>query len=118
MNKNNASTFEALYEVKGSKEKYKCAISLVHRSVLQRLIVAYVACREVDLLNVLSHELMPVPISLVEMNGELRTGQKALLADVLTKEVECHNTITLQVQASTCLLIDGMALVAAVEEAS
>ena len=53
---------------------------------------------------------MPVLISLVEMNGKLSTGQKALLADVLTKGVECPNTITLQ--GSTCLLIDGMALVA------
>ena len=87
MHKNNALTFETLYEVKGSKEKDKCTILRVDRNVLQRLIGAYGAGREVDLLNVLFHELMPVPISLVEMNGKLRTGQKALLADVITKGV-------------------------------
>ena len=55
---------------------------------------------------------MPVPISLAETNGKLRTGQKALLADVLTKGIECPNAIELQ--GSACLLIDGMALVAAI----
>ena len=57
MYKNNTPTFETLYEVKGSKEKDKCTILRVDRNVLQRLIIVYGAGREVDLLNVLSHEL-------------------------------------------------------------
>ena len=68
--------------------------------------------RELDLHNVLSHELMSVPISLADTNGKLRTGQKALLADVLTRGIECPSAIDLQ--GSACLPIDGMALVAAV----
>ena len=48
MNKNNALTFGSLYQVaKGSKEK-KNTILRADRGVLQRLIVAYGAGREVD----------------------------------------------------------------------
>ena len=113
MHKNNALTFDSLYQVaKGGKEKEKNTILRADRSVLQRLIVAYGAGREVDLHNVLSHELMSVPISLADTNGKLRTGQKAALADVLTRGIECPSAIDLQ--GSACLLIDGMALVAAV----
>ena len=55
---------------------------------------------------------MSVPISLADTNGKLRTGQKAALADVLTRGIECPSAIDLK--GSACLLIDGMALVAAV----
>jgi serine protease inhibitor len=59
MNKNNALTFDSLYQVtKGGKEKEKNTILRADRSVLQCLIVAYGAGREVDLHNVLSRELM------------------------------------------------------------
>ena len=115
MNKNNALTFDSLYQVtKGGKEKEKNTILRADRSVLQCLIVAYGAGREVDLHNVLSRELMFVPISLADTNGILRTSQKAPLADVLTRGIECPSAIDLQ--GSACLLIDGMALVAAVEK--
>ena len=61
----------------------------------------------------MKHELMPVPISLAETNGELRTGQKSLLADVLTNGIECPNEIKCQEDA--CLLIDGQALVSSLK---
>ncbi|CAB4002170.1 5 -3 exoribonuclease 1 [Paramuricea clavata] len=107
MHKNNAITFDSLYQVaEGGKKKEKNTMLRADRSVLQRLIVAYGAGREVDLHNVLSHQLMSVPISLAETNGKLRTGQKAALADVLTRGIECPSAIDLQ--GSGCLLIDGM----------
>ena len=70
------------------------------------------AGREVDLRTVLSHELIAVPLSLAETNGKLRTGQKAVLSNVLTIAIECPKQIELQGRAS--LLIDGMDLVAAI----
>ena len=113
MHRNNPPTFDTLYQVsKASKEKDKNTIFRADRSVLQRLLIACQAGREVDLLTVLSHELMPVPVSLAETNGKLRTGQKAVLANVLTNDTECPKQIELQGRA--CLLIDGMALVAAI----
>ena len=84
MKRHNAPTFAKLYTVrKDSKENDKNVIMKVDRNVLQRLITAYEAGREVDLQSVLKHELMPVSISLAEMNGSLRTGNKSVLGDIL-----------------------------------
>lgn len=113
MHKNFPPTFDTLYQVvKSSKEKDKTKILRADRNVLQRLIVAYEAGRTVDLYSVLSHELMPVPVALAEMNGNLRSGQKSVLADILTSGTNCPSEI--QLQGSSCLLIDGLALVAAI----
>ena len=60
---------------------------------------------------------MSVPISLAETNGKLRTGQKAPLADILAKETGSTDAIHLS-QGTSCLLIDGMALVATIGKPS
>jgi len=54
---------------------------------------------------------MPVPVALAEMNDTLRTGQKSVLADLITSGINCPCEIELQ--GSSCLLIDGLALVSA-----
>ena len=46
------------------------------------------------------------------MNGTLKTGQKSVLADLITSGKTCPSEIELQ--GSSCLLIDGMALVSAI----
>ena len=51
----------------------------VDRSIMQRLIAAYQAGREVNMSENMKHELMPVPISLANIDGTLRTGDKSLL---------------------------------------
>ena len=113
MHKNNAPTFDKLYQViKGSRDKENNTILRADKSVLQHLIVAYKAGREVDLLYILSHKLTPVRVALAETNGKLKTGQKALLADVIVEGVECPSTI--ESHGSSCLLIDGVGLVVAV----
>ena len=56
----------------------------VDRNILLRLITAYESGRPVDLENILKHELLPVPVSLAEMNGTIRTGTKSILAEILT----------------------------------
>ena len=81
------------------------------RHILQHLITAYQAGRKVDLHKVMQHKLMAVPVSLVETNGELRGGNKALLAEMMTQDVECPAELTLEEES--CLVIDGMALVVA-----
>ena len=109
MHKNNAPTFDNLYQVvKSSKEKNKTTILRADRNVLQRLITAYEAGRKVDLHSVLKYELMPVSVALAEMNGTLRTGKKSVLADLITSGINCPSEIELQ--GSSCLLIDGLAL--------
>ena len=83
--KNNAPTFATLYQaVKHTKDRDQKTIMKSHRNVLRRLITSYEAGRSVDLSSVLKHELVPVPISLAEMNVTLRTGNRSELANVVT----------------------------------
>ena len=53
---------------------------------------------------------MSVHVSLAEMNGTLRTGNKSVLAEVLTTGINCPEAIDIGDQSST-LIIDGQALV-------
>ena len=55
---------------------------------------------------------MPVPISLAELNTSLRSGDKAILAEVLTSGVVCPPDIP--PEDESCLIIDGQALVIAI----
>ena len=59
---------------------------------------------------------MPVPVGLAQMNGSLRTGQKSVLADVITSGMNCPSEIELR--GSSGLLIDGLALVSAIGRSS
>ena len=118
MHRNNAPTFATLYEVvKNTEEKDKSNIIKADRNVLQRLITAYEAGRPVDLPSVLKHELLPVSLSLSEMNGDLRSGNKATLGDVLTEGIDCPDKISLHA-TSSCLIIDGQALILALGKPS
>jgi len=55
---------------------------------------------------------MPVPVALAEMNDSLRTGQKSVLADLITSGINYPSEI--EFQGSSGLLIDGLALVSAI----
>ena len=102
-----------MYEVvKDTKDKEKRTILKADRNLLQQLVTAYEAGRPVDMPAVLKHELLPVPVSLAEMNGTLRTGNKSVLADKLTEDIACPDAIELH-HSSSCLIIDGQALVVA-----
>ena len=111
--KSKAVTFASLYtvvqDVKGKQSTIK-----MDRNILQRLITAYRAGREVNLDNILQHELMSVPLSLTTINGTLHSPNKSLLANILTKDVLTPSTISLD--GPSCLLIDGQALVMALSK--
>ncbi len=68
------------------------------RSVLQRLTTAFEAGRTGDMPGILEHELMPVPLSISELNGTLRTGNKSILTDLLTEGIDCPEAIELHDQ--------------------
>ena len=90
-----------------SKVKLAKIVLKADRNVMQRLIIAYDADRAVDLPAIMKYELMPVPLSIAEMNEALRTGNKSLLADVLTADICCPVAIDNLVPVSSCLFIDG-----------
>ena len=109
--KQNAPTFESLYQIpKKSDEKEKKTVVKADRNILVRLITAYQSGRQVDLPTILSHELFPVPLSLAEINGSLRTGNKAIMIEKLVEGLDCPPKIDL-FGKSSCMVIDGQALV-------
>ena len=55
---------------------------------------------------------MPVPVALAEMNSSLRTGQKSVIADLITSGINFPSKMELQ--GSSCLPTDGLALVSAI----
>ena len=61
------------------------------------------AGREVD--DILRHELLPVPLSLEDTDGTLRTEPKLILMDEPVKEVDLSVTYT--VPENSTLIVDG-----------
>ena len=111
--KNNAPTFATLYQVvKHTKDRDQKTVMKADRNVLRRLITSYEAGRSVDLSSVLKHELLPVPVSLAEINGTLRTGNKSELVNIVTEYIDCPETIQLHA-TSSFLITDGQALLVA-----
>ena len=104
LHRNNAAKFATLYDITVlSKDKLTKTVLKADRNVLQRPIIAYDAGRAVDLPAIMKYELMPVSLSIAEINGALRTGNKALLADVLTAGICCPVAIDNLVPVSSCL---------------
>ena len=56
---------------------------------------------------------MNIPISIANCDGSLRTGSKAILADVITRDVVCPAEVKVD-QSNSCLIIDGQAVVVAI----
>ena len=76
--KNKAVTFASLYTVV-QDIKVKQSTIKMNRNILQRLIMAYRAVREVNLDNILQHKLMSVPLSIATISR-----MHSLTKDVLT----------------------------------
>ena len=49
------------------------------------------------------------PIALAEMNGNLRTGLKAILVQAITNDILCPSLSTVDMQNAT-LIIDGQSI--------
>ena len=104
---NTAQTFASLYEVVQPSEG-KQNIIKVGRNILQIFITAYRAGLEVNLENILQHERMTVPLYLATTSGSLHSTNKAVLANILTQQVQ--NTATVILDEPRCLLIDSQSL--------
>lgn len=91
-------------------DKQKATVK-ADRSVLRRHIIAYEAKRTVHLEDILKHELLtvPLPLSLADTDGSLRTEQKSSLMEELCKKI--NTTQAFDVPNDVTLIIDGQALV-------
>ncbi|CAB4000268.1 PREDICTED: uncharacterized protein LOC107341966 [Paramuricea clavata] len=87
--KNKVPTFAIFQEVEMKVRCDKSAtVVRAEKNVLQRIITAFNTGRKIDLLEILSHELTNVPVSVVDENGCLRSGNKSLLSQVLSSGLE------------------------------
>ena len=84
--------------------------------MLVRIIIAKHFGLNVDLETILCSEIIPVPLSLADINSKLRSGDKAYLQKRLLEGIDCPDSINL-VGKSSCLLIDGQALVCSLGKA-
>ena len=112
LHKNKPSTFASLYKptksLKTGKNKEK--VIRADRLVLQRLLTAYEAGRSINLPEILKHELLPVPVALAEMNGNLLTGSKAILLQAITEGISCTTSLSSVDMQNATLIIDGQVL--------
>ncbi len=98
-----------MYKITIKGKANKTLVLEADRTVLQRMLLAYEAGRNVGLGNIMTHELMLVPIALADTSGALRNGDKSLLVEVLTKGVECPPSIDMD--GTSCFIIDMQALI-------
>ena len=96
MKRNKYLTLSSLFEVQQSDTSTGRRKTIkADRTILQRVIDAYEAgrSRTINLDRILTHKLFVVPLDLAKVNRQLRTGSKAVLADVLTADVECPDRV-------------------------
>ena len=79
--------------------------------LFHRLLSAASSGRQVDLKNLLKHELAPVPLSIATPNEMLRSSEKADLYHILCDEHK-ENQLP-EMDRQTCVIFDGMAVVQA-----
>lgn len=111
IHKVNSKTMSALYKsTPSSVEKTKSIKS--DRELFRRLIVSMDAGRSVDIDEMLDNEMSSVPLALASSNGNLRPTNKALLADILSRDA-VKKEFPVE-REKTCIIVDGMALVQAI----
>ena len=82
------------------------------KALFQRLLVAKTAGRNIDLKNLLSHELSTVPLSLADTAGSLQPVNKAVLCKIFKEGVTTE--LLPATELKTCTIINGQALVQAI----
>ena len=90
---------------------------MVDSEVLFRRLLAVSKKRDVSLEQVLTHELAPVPPSLFNNDGTMQKTNKADLAKKLEANCEEVQVLEPSDQHDTAYVIDGMALLQALDEA-
>ena len=66
--------------------------------------------------KILKHELLPVPVALSSLNGTLNTGNKSILADILSYSISTPPQVA--VTGSASLVTDGQELINAIGKPS
>jgi len=110
-----AQTLATMYKVKVTVQKDKVVEVKAERDIFRRLLIASDSGRNVNLENILKHELSPVPLALTKTDHKLLSTNKSDLIDILTEKTTVKTMDHLPYSdAPTCLLIDGPAVIQAI----
>lgn len=107
-----SKTLGTMYKVQVKVKKDAVVVVKAERDIFRRLLVVSDGGRNVDLANILQYELSPVPLALAGMNHQLHSTNKSALAEILTKTIEVETELP-KSDSSSCLLIDGHAMIQA-----
>ena len=102
-----------MYQVQNKNLALKQIKVKADRNLFQHLLVSKEAGREVDLKEILSHELSPVPLSLADTSGAMQSTNKAALRNILQTRTTVEKRPPIA-NLKTCVIIDGQALVQAI----
>lgn len=106
-------TLKSMYEIQSKATGTQKAKTVkADRVLFHRLLVSKDSGRDIDLKEVLQHELSPVPLSLADLSGQLRSTNKAALGQILQEEITTLEKLP-STDLRTCAIIDGQALVQA-----
>ena len=115
ISKNKSKTFATMhtaFEPKDAKSKTAKA----DRDLFRRLLSAASSGRQIELEELLKHELAPVPPALATADGSLRHTDKAVLLHILADDHAVKDIPP--PEQLTCIIIDGMALVQSIGKPS
>lgn len=112
--KSAAITFESMKKALSFDKAKKLVLD---PEVLFRRLLCVARHREINLKDVLSHELTPVPPALFHDDGSMRKVTKSDLATKLEECVEKETVLEKAAHTPTAYIIDGMSLVQGVNEA-
>lgn len=110
LKKHGSKTFADLYKAKVSIKQNVQNTIKADRNLLQRLLNAVTAGRTVEMVNILKHELSPIPLSLPKPGGVMNSTPKAELIDILMAGLSIPSEVP-EADLKTCVLIDGHALI-------
>ena len=85
--RNNSKTFATLYKTRVVTQKSENKTVKADRKLIQKLLNASQAGRNIEMERILSHELSILPLSLVKTNGQMNTTSKSEMLELLTKEL-------------------------------
>ena len=85
--------------------------------MIQRLLSAITFGRNVDMAEVLSHELSTLPSSLATADGKMRSTGKSSLLSILAENIDILDQIP-DSDNRTCYIIDGHALIQSLQKPS
>ena len=112
--KNNSKTFKTMYQTTVPGKQNEQKVIKADRRLLQRLLTASMAGRQIKMDEILHHELSSLPLSLARMNGDMNCTSKSDMINILMGDIEVQHSVPAQDDShKTCIIIDVHALIQA-----